>query len=428
MATLYRKKDQNGKALSSWYCFFRALDRDGNVKQVHRSTRETTKGRAQKKAQDLEQAFKNDQGSGDAKSRDILGVLQAAGDLALRGQLNHLSGRRFLNQILKISEGVEMEQYSFTRWSAVWLQEKSNSVEPATVAFYKTALKRFRLYLGTKAEDNLDKLRHEDIIGYRSYLKDDEMLADKSINHLIKGLRACLSSAKKRNLLELDPTENIQKLQERNSVTRKPFKPEQLAALFTVTKDEDWRGMMLTALYTGLRISDVANLVSDNVNLNEKIIVVTPRKTKDKLTNLVIPIHAELQNYFNNSPPSPFGKAPLFQSLAKISTGGRKGLSANFKKIMLKAEIDPLMIRRKGDGAARDNSELGFHSFRHTFITSLTNAGVREEIRKKLSGHSDHGDVHARYTHHDLTILRQAIDKLPSLSGLNGNTRKQGTP
>lgn len=125
-----------------------------------------------------------------------------------------------------------MEQYSFTRWSEVWLQKKSNSVEPATVAFYKTALKRFRLYLGTRAEDNLDRLRHEDIIGYRTYLKDEEMLADKSINHLIKGLRACLSSVKKRNLLELDPTENIQKLQERNSFTRKPFKPEQIEALF----------------------------------------------------------------------------------------------------------------------------------------------------------------------------------------------------
>lgn len=427
MAALYRKKDRTGKTLAHWYCFFRAMDRNGNIRQIHRSTRESTKGRAQKKAQELEQAFKNDQGASDAKSLGILNVLQAAGDLALKGQLNHLSGRRFLNQILKISEGSEMEQYSFSHWSDIWLQEKSNSVEPATVAFYKTALKRFRLYLGNRAEDSLDKLRHEDIIGYRTYLKDEEMLADKSINHLIKGLRACLSSAKKRNLLELDPTENIQKLQERNSVTRKPFKPEQIEALFTVTQDEEWRGMMLVALYTGLRITDIANLVSDNVNLKEQIIVVTPRKTKDKLTNLVIPLHAELQNYFNNSPPSPLGKAPLFQSLAKISTGGRKGLSANFKKIMLKAEVDPLMIRRKGNGAARDNSELGFHSFRHTFITMLTNAGVREEIRKKLSGHSDHGDVHARYTHHDLRILREAIDKLPSLSPSNNSTGKQRT-
>lgn len=73
MATFYRKKDHTGKALSNWYCFFRALDRDGNVKQVRRSTRDTTKGRAQKKAQDLGQAFKNDHGSGDATSRDILG-------------------------------------------------------------------------------------------------------------------------------------------------------------------------------------------------------------------------------------------------------------------------------------------------------------------------------------------------------------------
>ena len=45
----------------------------------------------------------------------------------------------------------------------------------------------------------------------------------------------------------------------------------------------------------------------------------------------------------------------------------------------------------------------------------LANAGVPPEIRKKLVGHHDKTDIHARYTHHELAPLRDAIAKLPDL-------------
>jgi integrase len=54
---------------------------------------------------------------------------------------------------------------------------------------------------------------------------------------------------------------------------------------------------------------------------------------------------------------------------------------------------------------------LRFHDLRHTFNTRLMEAGVSQDIRKALMGHSD-GDINATYTHVELPMKRQAIQLL----------------
>jgi integrase len=53
-----------------------------------------------------------------------------------------------------------------------------------------------------------------------------------------------------------------------------------------------------------------------------------------------------------------------------------------------------------------------FHDLRHTFNTRLMEAGVMQEVRKALMGHSSGEDVHAIYTHVELPAKREAIRKL----------------
>jgi integrase len=53
-----------------------------------------------------------------------------------------------------------------------------------------------------------------------------------------------------------------------------------------------------------------------------------------------------------------------------------------------------------------------FHDLRHTFNTRLMEAGVMQEVRKALMGHSSGEDVHSRYTHVELPLKRDAIRKL----------------
>jgi len=55
---------------------------------------------------------------------------------------------------------------------------------------------------------------------------------------------------------------------------------------------------------------------------------------------------------------------------------------------------------------------LRFHDLRHTFNTRLVEAGVQQEIRKALMGHSSGEEVNAIYTHVEFPAKRTAIRKL----------------
>jgi integrase len=72
---------------------------------------------------------------------------------------------------------------------------------------------------------------------------------------------------------------------------------------------------------------------------------------------------------------------------------------------MKKAGIEGKRIEASG---GRTLSSLSFHSLRHSFNSAMANAGVAQEIRQKLTGHSS-AEMNKRYTHHELEPLRAAI-------------------
>jgi integrase len=91
----------------------------------------------------------------------------------------------------------------------------------------------------------------------------------------------------------------------------------------------------------------------------------------------------------------------------------KSGLSSQFKRIMEKAKIGGRILRA-ATGEGRKQSSLSFHSLRHSFVSALANAGVAPDLRQKLAGHTD-SKSHARYSHHEVDIMRAAVAQVPSL-------------
>ena len=123
-----------------------------------------------------------------------------------------------------------------------------------------------------------------------------------------------------------------------------------------------------------------------------------------------MPLHSDLERHLLESPG--IGKAFLFPSLAERSTGGKNGLSGQFARVMARAGIEGKITRHTAQGRA--NSSLSFHSLRHSFNSAMANAGVAEELRMKLVGHSTR-EIHTKYTHHELESLRAAVSVIPSI-------------
>jgi integrase len=102
------------------------------------------------------------------------------------------------------------------------------------------------------------------------------------------------------------------------------------------------------------------------------------------------------------------GQTYLCPRLAGTATSGKRGLSAQFNRIIIKARIDPQIVDAS---TIRQFARLSFHSLRHSFNSVLANAGVNQEMRMRLTGHSN-AAVNDDYTRLEMSTLKTAIDQL----------------
>ncbi len=102
----------------------------------------------------------------------------------------------------------------------------------------------------------------------------------------------------------------------------------------------------------------------------------------------------------------------LCPALAAKGPGGKHGLSESFKRIAVRAGLDIGIIEGKG---VRKFTKRTFHSLRHSFNSALANAGVPEEIRMKLTGHTTRSS-HVTYTHLEMSALKNAVTAIPLMT------------
>jgi integrase len=162
---------------------------------------------------------------------------------------------------------------------------------------------------------------------------------------------------------------------------------------------------------SGLRLSDIANLRWEALDLEAGLLRLQTQKTS---AIVVVPLHAGFLDWLAGQPRG-IAKAHIFPRLAGIGTAGRQGLSVQFRGIMRKAGVTGRVSEPNGKKGRTRNSN-SFHSLRHHFVSQLANQGVAPDIRQKLAGHSS-ATVHGIYSHHELETLRQAVSKLPTLGG-----------
>jgi integrase len=194
---------------------------------------------------------------------------------------------------------------------------------------------------------------------------------------------------------------------------RKPFSDDQVKALLRLA-DPEWKGAILIAFHAGLRISDCADLSWDNYDPINHRLSFRPKKTgKRTRKNTVIALHSDIVNYLGSLPGGDLPGQKLFPQLAGRASGGARGLSNAFNRLMQKAGIR-IEVGAEKEGKGRRFRKFGFHSLRHSFISRLANAEVGPDLRKELVGHSS-DEVHARYVHLDSSLQEKAIAKLSSV-------------
>jgi integrase len=332
--------------------------------------------------------------------------------LAAAKTLTAAQARKVLAEFVEYSSGEALTSYTVESWFAEWLKNKEGAASEGTMVRYKQVSRDFLEHMGGRAKLSLAACTPGDIVSFRDKLRAGGRAVSTCNVVVKKVLSVPFEKARRLGYIPANPTHGVDLLKDRAEARkgeREPFTPEEVAALLGAA-GEDWRGAILIAATTGLRLGDVAALTWGEVDLKGGLIRVEEiQKTGADAT---LPLHPDLLDWLS-AQPAGIGRAPLLPSLRGRKIGGTTGLSRQFQKLMNKAGVVAKVAKAKGK-AGRSRSSKGFHSLRHTFVSSLANAGVHPDIRQKLAGHADER-VHQNYTHHELETLRGAIGKIPSL-------------
>jgi integrase len=376
MASLH--KDGRGKT-PYWIAAY--TDWDGNRRK--RSTKETSQKEAQK----------------------VLNGWLKAIDLKRDDRLTESRAREIISEIY----GQKIYMPTTEKYFRDWLAAEKPTVSLNSYRKKDQATRLFLESLGERASKSIESVTEADIVKFR-----DELLAagrrPVTVNQLVRKIIAQpFRAAQKKGYIQIDPVAGLKAVRG-DHVEKHVFTAEQVQRLID-TAEGDWKGLVIAGFYTGARLSDLANLTWDNVDLFKKVIDFTQKKTGKKIQ---IPIAEDLHNYLLSLPTKDSSKAPVFPTLFGKTSAGKSGLSMAFGRLMARAGIDQGTIRERGEGVSRKTSALSFHSLRHSFNSILANANVPQELRMKLTGHSS-VDMNDGYTHHELAVIRGALEHLPRL-------------
>lgn len=416
MASVYK---HTGSKSPYWI----AVYADENGKQRHRSTKETSKTRALEIAAKLERTAKELRRAKKRRgevplpgSEQIFEMLVEAAQLSMEGKFTITHARRCIDRLLEISGQAQIASITTASFLKDWLASTKPTVSEGTYASYEEKVESFLEFLGSRGDQSIDTVLVKDAEQYRLWLLDSK-IAKTTVNLKMKILTTPFRVARKMGYIAVNPFELVKAMPARNA-EKKAFTLDQLTLLLDAA-DNEWKGMILVGASTGMRITDAASLKWKNVDLERGTIVIFPKKNREREQaksheTIILPDLADYLLELKAGRPNATSGEPLFPSLHGKNTGGLTGLSLTFRELMTKAGIESEVSReRQKGGRGRTVYELGFHSLRHSCTSIMANTGVREEIRKKLVGHTS--DVHQRYTHFELETFKQELSKFPRL-------------
>jgi integrase len=417
MASIYKRSESK-----IWQCQFYVTDPStGEREKIRMSTGLSNKKMAQVFADEQERLRKGVMSAGsDRAMRAKMFLAEAVAEIE-RETFTAPTARKYLSKLLLIATGEELEGFTMESWAYEWLRRKGRDSSKATMARYRGHVKSWLDWLGdSRRKKPLESITTQDARLWRESIQNEGRVG-KTVLSYTKDIGAIFRAAMREGMITTNPFTALESIDTSDSLDRKPFTGEEVGELLAAAPTEEWRGLILVAAFTGLRLGDAARLRWGSIDLQEKRIILMPSKTIRKKREVRIPVQPDLLNYLLSAPvavDSP--DAPVLPKLSKTPVQSRNGLSAQFVTIMDKAGVD----RGKSSREIKDGEERGkgrvvwersFHSFRHTFTTWLRSAGVSEEDRMALTGHSTR-DSHAIYSHADEAALRDAIAKLPSIN------------
>ena len=275
---------------------------------------------------------------------------------------------------------------------AMWLEY---GLSRNTLDAYRRDLRLFAAWLAQARALTLDGTSEGDFHAYSARRKDDK---STSANRRLSVFRRYYGWALREQRVKADPTVRIRSAKQ---APRFPttLSEAQVEALLGAPDVETPLGLrdrtMLELMYaSGLRVTELVTLKTVEVGLNEGVVRVLGKGSKERLIPFGEEAHAWIERYLRESRPALLGARTAD---ALFVTARAEGMTRQQFWHIIKRHA----------AAAGVHAPLSPHTLRHAFATHLLNHGADLRVVQLLLGHSDISTTQI-YTH----VARERLKSL----------------
>jgi integrase len=269
-----------------------------------------------------------------------------------------------------------------------WLAEKEgDGISKGTKRFYEAMCKAILDYFGEKSDLSIRRITRDDIVAFRDH-QQGKGRTKTTVRHQFKVLRMIFLAAYNQGKVSQNHAGGVGFVKEKKKQIRRPMTKEEIKSLLPHC-DKEWRSMVLCALYTGQRLSDIASLTWGNFDMKTGRLKLTQRKTGNEVEQIIGgPFKRLIESMTAGGKKTPLHPR-AWGSMDR--TGRSNGLSTKFSEIMAKAGLREPQKHTKthgrGSGIGSGQNEITFHSLRYSAVQIMVEAGVSLSVVKELVGH-----------------------------------------
>ena len=322
-------------------------------------------------------------------------------------------------KLQEIGSGKELKIPTLRRHFLDWMVMKKEMVSESTYKLYGQALRSFDRNCGAILDKRLYELETTDLLKLQKDLidtKEETKIKNKTINHKITILKSVIKDAHVQGHIKRNIGLGVKALPEWDSTLKVPFTSEEIVELCKHA-DTEWKGMILFGKNTGWRISVIANLRWENINVEDRLIIDQNNKQKRslKLKDRKPMIAYLMDSTWNYLKFIGFKKEGyIFPELQAQHYDTRTRHFTD--KLMVKAGVPKSVPHPylKDDDGNVIMGERTFHCLRHSANSDMANNDVSMDVRKKSLGHTT-DMINEGYTHIDLETIKRNYEKVPDI-------------
>lgn len=241
-----------------------------------------------------------------------------------------------------------------------------------------------------------------DVETYLTYL-DEKDYADETVARRISALRSFYNFLVKNKFIKANPFELVQ-LRHKGRKLPRFFYEKEMEQLFEAVKGDDplsqRNSALLELLYaTGMRVSECANLLLDQLDFSNEIVLIHGKGDKDRYVPFGSYAKTALEKYFDQGRKTLMTKNHQDHQYVFVNSRG-KNLTSRGIEYILNQIIKQTSL----------TSDIHPHMIRHTFATHMLDHGADLRTVQELLGHASLSTTQI-YTHVTMEHLQKDYKK-----------------